>query len=139
MFFNEKYTRWFTENRRRNVVSLNQLLGRSAKMSVNAIWTHARTNQRHTLASRSQQSLKVCWYRTRTRLGGVREGIVEIKQTKVVYTAFIQSAKTNAKHDFSLFYLDQRHKAAVAFCINKPNRRTALTTQPSQLCDDSGI
>jgi len=30
--------------------------------------------------------LKVCLYRTRPRLGGVREGMVEIKQTKVVYT-----------------------------------------------------
>jgi len=30
--------------------------------------------------------LKVCLYRTLTRLGGVREGMVEIKQTKVVYT-----------------------------------------------------
>jgi len=29
---------------------------------------------------------KVCSYRTRPRLGGVREGMVEIKQTKVVYT-----------------------------------------------------
>jgi len=30
--------------------------------------------------------LKVCLYRTRPRLGGVLEGMVEIKQTKVVYT-----------------------------------------------------
>jgi len=32
--------------------------------------------------------LKVCLYRTRTRqrLGGVREGMVEIKQIKVVHT-----------------------------------------------------
>jgi len=33
---------------------------------------------------------------------------------------FIQSAKSNAEHDFSLFYLDQRRQAAFAFCINKP-------------------
>jgi len=30
--------------------------------------------------------LKVCLYRTRPRIGGVREGMVEIKQTKVVRT-----------------------------------------------------
>jgi len=30
--------------------------------------------------------IKVCLYRTRPRLGGVREGMVEIKQTKVVHT-----------------------------------------------------
>jgi len=29
---------------------------------------------------------KVCLYRTQPRLGGVREGMVEIKQTKVVHT-----------------------------------------------------
>jgi len=34
--------------------------------------------------------------------------------------SFIQSAKASAKHDFSLFYLDQRRQAAVAFCINIP-------------------
>jgi len=45
-------------------------------------------------------------YRTRPRLDGVREGIVEIKQTKVV----IQSEKAYAEHDFSLFCLDQRRK-----------------------------
>jgi len=41
-----------------------------------------------------------------------------IKQTGFVY----QSAKANAEHDFSLFYLDHRRQAAfaVAFCINKP-------------------
>jgi len=35
---------------------------------------------------------------------------------------FIQSAKANAEHDFSLIYLDQRRQAAVAvaFCINRP-------------------
>jgi len=35
---------------------------------------------------------------------------------------FIQSAKANTEHDFSLFYLDQRHHAAfaIAFCINRP-------------------
>jgi len=62
---------------------------------------------------------------TRTRLGGVREGKVKIKQTKVAYSlaafakewsiyklkSFIQSAKANAEHDFSLFYLDQRRKS----------------------------
>jgi len=52
--------------------------------------------------------LKVCLCRTRPRLGGVREGMVEIKQTKVVYTERIQSA--NAEHDFSLFYLEKRRK-----------------------------
>jgi len=31
-------------------------------------------------------TVKVCLYRTRPRLGGVREGMVEIKQTKVIYT-----------------------------------------------------
>jgi len=36
----------------------------------------------------SRLNLKVYLYRTRprTRLGGVREGMVEIKQTKVIYT-----------------------------------------------------
>jgi len=33
-----------------------------------------------------QSCFKVCLYRTRLRLGGVREGMVEIKQTKVVHT-----------------------------------------------------
>jgi len=37
------------ENRRRDVISLNQPSGMSAKMAANGIWTHARTNQRHTL------------------------------------------------------------------------------------------
>jgi len=31
-------------------------------------------------------TIKVCLYRTRPRFGGVREEMVEIKQTKVVYT-----------------------------------------------------
>jgi len=31
-------------------------------------------------------TVKVYLYRTRPRRGGVREGMVEIKQTKVVYT-----------------------------------------------------
>jgi len=40
-----------------------------------------------------------------------------------VYTErepFIQSTKANAEHDFSLFYLDQRRQAAVAFYTNRP-------------------
>jgi len=41
--------------------------------------------------------------------------------------SFIQSAKANVEHDFSLFYLDQRRQAAfaatVAFCINRPLHR----------------
>jgi len=39
------------ENRRRDVTSLNQSRGMSAKMAANRIRTHARTNQRCTLAS----------------------------------------------------------------------------------------
>jgi len=34
------------ENRRRDVISLNQSRGMSAKMTANGIRTHARTNQR---------------------------------------------------------------------------------------------
>jgi len=33
-----------------------------------------------------QMHIKVCLYRTRPRLCGVHEGMVEIKQTKVVHT-----------------------------------------------------
>jgi len=50
--------------------------------------------------------VKVYLYRTRPRLDSVREGMVEIKQTKVVYT----ERESNTEHDFSLFYLDQRSK-----------------------------
>jgi len=32
----------------------------------------------------------------------------------------MQSAKANAEHDFSLFYLDQHRQAAFAFYINRP-------------------
>jgi len=49
------------ENRRRDVISLNQPQGMSAKMAANGIQTHAHTNQRHTLASRLQQSLNAGW------------------------------------------------------------------------------
>jgi len=45
------------KNRRRDIISLNQPQDMSAKMAVNGIRTHARTNQRRTLASRSRQSL----------------------------------------------------------------------------------
>jgi len=38
------------ENRRRDVISLNQPRGMSAKMAANGIPTHARTNESHTLA-----------------------------------------------------------------------------------------
>jgi len=76
------------------------------------------SSQRMTTVKTAQEinCVKVCLYRTRPRLGGVREGMV--KQTKVV----LQSAKAKAEHDFSLFYLDQRRQAtfAVAFCINRP-------------------
>jgi len=34
----------------------------------------------------SISTVKVCLYRTQPRLGGVREGMVKIKQTKVVHT-----------------------------------------------------
>jgi len=44
-----------TENRRRDVISLNQPRNMSAKISANGIRTHARTNQKRTLASRSRQ------------------------------------------------------------------------------------
>jgi len=59
-------------------------------------------------------NIKFCLYKTRPRsqLGGNK------------LKSFIQSAKANAEHDFSLFYLDQRRQAsfaiAVAFCINRP-------------------
>jgi len=43
------------ENRRRDVISFNQLRGMPAKMAANGIRTHVRTNQRRTLASRSRQ------------------------------------------------------------------------------------
>jgi len=37
---------------------------------------------------------------------------------------FIQSAKANSEHDFSLFYFDQRCQACInlykPFCINRP-------------------
>jgi len=45
-----------TENRRQDVISLNQPRGMSAKMAANEIRTHACTNQRRTLASRLRQS-----------------------------------------------------------------------------------
>jgi len=38
------------ENRRRDVISLNQPWSMLAKMAANGIQTHARTNQRHILA-----------------------------------------------------------------------------------------
>jgi len=44
------------ENTRREAISLNQPLSMSAKMAANGIQTHARTNQRCTIASRSRQS-----------------------------------------------------------------------------------
>jgi len=43
-----------------------------------------------------------------------------MKQTKVVYTERDRERGANAEHNFSLFYLDQRRQAAVAFCINRP-------------------
>jgi len=43
------------ENKRRNIISLNQPLVMLAKMAANGIRTHARTNQRRTLTSRSRQ------------------------------------------------------------------------------------
>jgi len=48
--------------------------------------------------------LKVYLYRT--WLGGVREGMVQIKQTKVVYTERESERGTH----FNLFYLDQCRK-----------------------------
>jgi len=47
--------------------------------------------------------VKVFLYRTRPRLCGIRKGMVEIKQTKVVHTELDRGI-------FSLFYLDQRRK-----------------------------
>jgi len=43
----------------------------------------------------SHAGIKVCLYRTRLRFGGVREGMVEIKQTKVVYTERDRERGTN--------------------------------------------
>jgi len=37
-----------------------------------------------------KRGTKVCLYRTRPRLGGVREGMVETKQTKVVYHTLVR-------------------------------------------------
>jgi len=55
------------------------------------------------------QNADTAWLRSR------RNG-----SNKTKLKSFIQSAKANAEHDFSLFYLDQRRRAAVAFCINRP-------------------
>jgi len=50
----------------------------------------------------------------------------------------MQSAKTNAEHDFSLFHLDQRRQDAfaVAFCLNRSLsdlQSTATNNEVNQL------